>query len=129
MGTLKRLIRLVLFDTNIVIDHLNDVPQATALLRESRSAAISPITWMEVMVGTKQENEADVRALLARFVMLPLNPSIYEEAVIVRKRYGIKLPDALIWATARVHGRVLVTRNTRDFPVSGGTNIDIPYTL
>jgi len=128
MGTLKQLISPVLFDTNIVIDHLNGVQQATALLRESRGAAISMITWMEVMVGTKREDEADVRALLERFVMLPLSRNVCEEAVIVRKRYGIKLPDALIRAAARVHGRVLVTRNTRDFPLSG-PDIHIPYTL
>lgn len=36
--------------------------------------------------------------------------------------------DALIYATARVHDAVLVTRNTRDFP-PGTPGIHVPYTL
>jgi len=27
------------------------------------------------------------------------------------------LPDAVIWATAQAHAMLLVTRNTKDFPV------------
>lgn len=40
----------------------------------------------------------------------------------------IRLPDAIIWATADVGGLLLVTRNTRDFDASN-PGICIPYTL
>jgi predicted nucleic acid-binding protein len=40
----------------------------------------------------------------------------------------MKLPDAVILATARTHGLPLLTRNTRDFP-AGDPTILVPYTL
>ena len=40
-----------LFDTNILIDHLNAIPQAREEIGRFESRAISIITWMEVMVG------------------------------------------------------------------------------
>jgi hypothetical protein len=40
----------------------------------------------------------------------------------------MKLPDAIIQATAEGAGRVLITRNTRDFPAST-PGVRIPYTL
>jgi len=125
---MKTLIWSILFDTNIIIDHLNDVPGATALVREYKGAAICPITWMEVMVGTKRENEADVRALLARFRLLPLDQQIYEQAVNLRRQYRLKLPDGLIYATARVHKLTLLTRDSKDFVIKG-QDITIPYQL
>lgn len=118
----------VLFDTNILIDYLAGVAQARTTVEIWGNEYICPITWMEVMVGTTRETEAATRDFLASFTMLPLNPDIYEQAVIVRKRYGIKLPDALIRATARVHGCLLITRNTRDFPLSE-PDIHVPYML
>jgi len=40
----------------------------------------------------------------------------------------VKLPDAIIQATAEESGRILITRNTRDFP-EGTPGVLIPYTL
>ena len=50
-----------LFDTNILVDHLNAVPEARAELRRYAEKAVSIITWMEVMVGTRHELEAPTR--------------------------------------------------------------------
>jgi len=38
----------------------------------------------------------------------------------------VRLPDAIIWATAQVHGLLLVTRNVRDFP-QGEPGVSVPY--
>ena len=40
-----------LFDTNVLIDHLNGIAKATRELRLSNDPAISMITWIEVMTG------------------------------------------------------------------------------
>ncbi len=40
-----------LFNTNILIDHLNGVMKATREIGLSRDPAISIITWIEVMTG------------------------------------------------------------------------------
>ncbi|MCK5535578.1 MAG: hypothetical protein KAI79_02060 [Bacteroidales bacterium] len=46
----------------------------------------------------------------------------------IRKSNKIKLPDAIIHATALVTERLLITRNTRDFSKSDPT-IRIPYII
>lgn len=51
-----------------------------------------------------------------------------ESAVQIRRAQRIRLPDAIIWATAQVHDATLVTRNTKDFPPSQ-PGIRLPYTL
>ena len=42
-----------LFDTNILVDYLNAVPEARTELQRYTERAISIITWMEVMVGAE----------------------------------------------------------------------------
>ena len=52
----------------------------------------------------------------------------HKRAVQLRKTKRIKLPDAIIWATAQVHQCLLVTRNTRDFDVNE-PGVRVPYAL
>src|SRR3546814_2328954 len=42
----------------------------------------------------------------------------HRAAALRRERPRLKSPDAIILATAQIRGRVLVTRNTKDFPAS-----------
>ena len=65
---------------------------------------------------------------LQNFYTLPLTAEIAEQAFLTRRASKIKLPDAIIQATAEGAGRVLITRNTRDFP-AGTQGVRIPYTL
>lgn len=117
-----------LFDTNILIDHLNAVPQARDELDRYETRSISVITWMEVLVGAPPDVEGATRAFLAGFSVVGLDDDIAARAVALRRRHGIKLPDAIIWATADVNSLLLVTRNTRDFnPDHPG--VRVPYNL
>jgi hypothetical protein len=118
----------VLFDTCILIDYLRGIPQARAECDRRADRAISIITWMEVMAGSTAANRDDTRSFLLNFVSLPLTPEVAESAVAIRIAKKLKLPDAIIQATAEVDGRVLITRNTRDFPV-GTAGVHIPYTI
>ena len=103
-------------DTNILIDFLNGVPQADAELERYEDVLISRITWMEVLAGALDTpHEVTVRAFLRRFRLAEITPAIAEEAVRLRRERKLRLPDAIVLATARDHGLVLVTRNTRDF--------------
>jgi hypothetical protein len=124
-----------LFDTCILIDYLNGVPAAQSLLDAAfaNNPAISQITWIEVLVGVSPETEAGTRGFLGRFKVLQLDDPVSEEAVKIRRageanKKKPKLPDAIILATARKHDRVLVTRNTKDFP-NGMPGVTIPYLL
>ena len=117
-----------LFDTCILIDYLRGVEPVRAVCDRHSDRAISIITWMEVLVGATAAHEAPARALLQHFRLLPLTPPIAEQAVAIRKASRIKLPGAIILATAEISGRTLITRNTRDFPATT-PQIHIPYTL
>ena len=46
----------------------------------------------------------------------------------LRKKHKIKLPDAIVWATAQVNQCILVTRNTKDFP-HHAPGIRVPYRI
>jgi predicted nucleic acid-binding protein len=116
----------VLFDTNILIDYLNGIDQAKIELENYSDKAISTITWMEVMVGATPETEAVIRGFLAQFNNLPIDNKVSEVAVKLRKKHNIKLPDAIVWATAQTDKRILVTRNTKDFSVNE-PGIRVPY--
>jgi len=115
-----------LFDTNILIDYLNAVPEARDELLRYEQRSISIITWMEVLIGARPEHSAATRGFLNGFDVIALDGSIAESAVRLRQEHRIKLPDAIIWASAEVHAMLLVTRNTKDFP-AGDPGIRIPY--
>lgn len=102
-------------DTNILVDFLRGMQAARVELSHYDAPAISPITWMEVMAGTTAATETAARAFLASFDLLPIDAAVAERAVEIRKSMRIKLPDAIIWATAQVHQCLLVTRNSRGF--------------
>lgn len=118
----------VLFDTNILIDYLKGVRQARTELERYSDRAISLITWMEVMVEASPETEEATRHFLNSFINLPIDDQVSSVAVMLRKNYKIKLPDAIVWATAQVNKRIFVTRNTRDF-LPDEPGIHIPYQL
>jgi hypothetical protein len=116
-----------LFDTNILIDHLNGIAKATKEIRRSGQAAISVLTWIEVMTGAATvEEEALLKSFLANFQSLPLTDAVAERAALNRREKRLKMPDAIILATAELSGRELVTRNVKDFP-AGMRGVRVPY--
>jgi hypothetical protein len=115
-------------DSNILIDYLLGHAQAAEALNQHLDAAISVITWIEVMSGGPPEQEAATRAFLNRFFVLPVTLAVATEAARLRRRRRIKLPDAIIWASARVEGGTLLTRNTKDFTAQD-PDVETPYQL
>ena len=118
----------VLFDTNIFIDYLNTVPQARAEFDRYVDIGISSVSWIEVMVGANASTEVDTRRFLAQFTTVPLDQEVAEQAVVLRRRYRLKLADAVSWASAQVAGRLFVTRDAKDF-AHDVADIRIPYRL
>ncbi len=117
-----------LLDTNILIDYLKGIDQARQEIGRYDDAAISVVTWMEVMIGAEENQAGDCRSFLSRFALVGIDQAIAEAAVILRRQYRMKLPDAVVWASARTQGRLLVTRNTRDFPADD-PGVREPYRL
>jgi predicted nucleic acid-binding protein len=118
-----------LFDTNILIDYLNGVERAKEEIERARERFISIVTWMEVLAGAHDADEEDVIDLFLRdFTVVDLTRRIARDAVGIRRAHRIRLPDAIVWASARSESAVLVTRNTKDFPKSA-SGVRVPYLL
>ena len=117
-----------LFDTNILVDYLNGVDAAKTELARYERPAISIISWIEVLAGTNSDVEADTRNFLATFERIELGEAIADRAVALRRSAKMRVPDAIILATARVENLVLVTRNTKDFPADA-PGIRVPYRI
>ena len=60
--------------------------------------------------------------ILYVFLVLPITEEISDKTIELRKDYKIKLPDALIAATALVYNFTLVSRNVSDFKRIVGLN-------
>jgi predicted nucleic acid-binding protein len=116
------------FDTNIVIDWLNDRDQATQELERYARHRISRISWMEILAGEPLGTRDVIQSLIAPFEIIELDARIASAAADIRHGTKMKLLDAMILATAQVNGAILVTRNTTDFPAQM-PGIRVPYVL
>ena len=117
-----------LFDTNIVVDYLNSVPEGREEFERYDNPSISIVTWMEVLIGVPPEAADATREFLSSLDVLPIDDLVAERVIFLRQKRKMRLPDAIIWASADVHSMLLVTRNTKDFPADL-PGIRIPYML
>jgi predicted nucleic acid-binding protein len=62
-------------------------------------------------------------------VIYNIDQSIIEETITIRVNKKVKLPDAIIAATAKIHNLTLITRNTSDFKNIEGLTLINPYSL
>lgn len=118
-----------IIDSDILIDYLQGLGKAKKEMDRYARREISIISWMEIMAGADTpEEEGSCREFLAGFAIHQLSVAIAAEAVRIRKTFRIRLPDAIVWATARTEGCLLVTRNSKDFPPSE-PGVRIPYVV
>ena len=119
-----------LFDTNILVDYLNGVEVARDELARYEDNAVSIISWMEVMAGAQEAEAVKVRAFLSGFSIVAVNAAIAEAAMTLRRERRLKLPDAIVWASALSLDRLLVTRDEKDFPPNyPGVRVPYKFTL
>ena len=117
------------FDTNILIDYLNGIEAAKIELAQYSSRQISVISFIEVLVGAKNPAEENaIRGFLGTFEILELSAEIANQTIEIRKKYRLKIPDAIVYATARTQGCILVSRNSKELKREW-PDIRIPYPL
>ncbi len=117
-----------LLDTNILIDYLNGIDAARKEIYRYETPLISPITWMEVMVGVNDDEDQSIRSFLSRFAQVNIDAEVAEIAVSIRRKHKMRLPDAIIWASAKRESALLVSRNINDFPADS-PDVRAPYAL
>jgi predicted nucleic acid-binding protein len=100
----------ILVDSDVFIDHLRG---ARRFRPRGDAVHYSVITRAELFAG-RGSQEADVSRLLAPFQEIAVDRAVAERAGRLRRRKGLRLPDALIAASALEHDCILVTRNRTD---------------
>lgn len=127
-GIVRPSVLKALFDSNILIDYLIGIAAAKKEFQLYESRAISVVTWMEVMASGELQADAITRGFLSSFEMINVTEPIAERAIKLRRERRMKLPDAIILASAIEHGLLLITRNTKDFDAKL-PNVRMPYAL
>ncbi len=121
--------KAALFDTNILIDYSRGIEQASDTLNKYTYKHISITTWIEYLVGVPAPRmEAQKRLLEENFEILDFTQDAAEETILIRKNTRLKLPDAMIYATAKSENLPFITRNTNDFNPNW-PDIQVPYQL
>jgi predicted nucleic acid-binding protein len=105
----------VLVDTDIFIDHLRGAPELTP---GRHRLHYSVITRAELFAGSTATNLS--MQLLAPFKEVAVDRAIADRAGRVVREFGLRLPDAIIAATALEHHLQLATRNRKDFDTVRG---------
>lgn len=125
-------LQVLAFDSSALILFLNDaLPLETVnLLNEHLPAGrvlLSAIVRAEVLAWHRHSAESldAAKVLLDVFQLVPVTSTIADEGARIRRETGLKLPDALIAATALLQSATLVTANGKDFRrVSGLTLVE-----
>ena len=106
-----------LIDTNIIIYLTQGRLKISDFASKNDYLYISSITYMEAL-GYPFPNRAEEQTtieLCDMFERIFLTKDIEKQTIFIRKSNKIKLPDAIIAATAMVYNLTLVTHNSDDF--------------
>ncbi len=120
---------MYLLDTNTIIDYLGGKFYSNARNNLDKiideEINISVINKIELLSFSKVEQN------LLDFVnesnVYRLDEYIVDQTIKIRKEHRIKLPDAIIAATALLFNFTLITNNTKDFKKLEHLNLINPY--
>ncbi len=122
----------LIFDSDVLIDHLCGHPEARAFIRAQSNRLMSTVTLAELYSGVREGEEREQLVRLSHlFEIFPVTTKIAIRGGLMRRQYlrshGTGLADALIAATAEAQRAVLVTRNEKHFPMLG--DVLVPYRI
>ncbi len=106
-----------LLDTNTIIYYLQGQPAWVRCIDDTpmNGRFASVITRMELLSwrGLTEAGEKRVTAFLSDMTIIGVTEEVESAAVALRKSAGIKLPDAIIAASALVSDATLITSDQR----------------
>ncbi|WP_373548233.1 type II toxin-antitoxin system VapC family toxin [Haliscomenobacter sp.] len=109
--------RRLLLDSNIIIYVAKKQLDPGGFIQPEDELFISDISYMETLgYPFSDENEKrETTAILDVLFRFSIEESIVQKVVEIKQQRRIKLPDAIIAATAIVRNCAIVTRNVSDF--------------
>lgn len=123
-----------LLDSDVIIWHLrgrNDVTEMLRGLQRFGLPACSPLSVLEVQLGVKKGEEEKTDRFLKSLKIFDVNMEIASKAArLIREHKSrgvtLDLPDSVIAATCILYELILVTYNTKHYPISEITFYPVP---
>ncbi len=113
---------MILCDTDVYIEYFKGKADAKSLFDKIgvSNLAISAVTVMELYYGALNARElGKIKEAISTLRMIIIGSEVCQKAIDLMERYskshGLRIPDALIAATAISHSSPLLTYNSRDF--------------
>src|SRR5207302_1547600 len=113
-----------LIDSDVLIDHFRGARPFRAP-RDRAGAGYSVVTRCELLAGQSADERA-IDLVLDAMREYPVDRRVAERAGRIRRRFGLRTPDALVAATALENDLTLVSRNGRDFAGVRGLKLRMP---
>lgn len=106
-----------LVDSNILIYLSKRKLEFEKVASQKTKLFISVITYMEVLGYHFETNfeKQTMESLCKHFPVINLNQEIIDKVIFIRQKHKVKLPDAIILATAVISNLELITANVADF--------------
>jgi predicted nucleic acid-binding protein len=121
--------RKLVLDSNIVIYIAQKQLDPQLFLLPEDQLFVSDITIMETLgyAFTDQFEKQEIESLLSVLIRIPIENIVVQNVVAIKQHHKIKLPDAIIAATALVYDCILVTRDSDDFAGLPGLVVINPF--
>ena len=121
-----------LMDSNLVIDYFgNNLTGNAVSFIDNLPAVISVITRIEILgwYNATPEQLSKLQNFVQQSLVYQLTETIIQKTILLRQAHRIKLPDAIVAATALTKNKTLVTRNVNDFKNIPGLDLLNPWDL
>lgn len=107
----------MIFDSNILIYISKNILKIEDIITSDIRPSISIISYIEVLgfPFITNEDQLYMQKICSSCKLIYLSDLIVLETINIRKKYRIKLPDAIIYATALIENVPLLTKNIKDF--------------
>jgi len=114
-----------LLDSDVIIWHLRGRREVTEVLRDLQKSGLpgcSALSVLEIQLGVKKGEEEKTDRFLKSLRIFDVNMEIASKAAELIRRCKAKgvtfdLPDSVIAATCILHDLILVSYNTRHYPI------------
>lgn len=124
----------MLVDSNVIIDYVsNRIPEKSAKQLDiyfNSNFSVSIISKIEVLGFNTQEFELEqLESFIQLSSIVYIDEAVAGKTIEIRRLKRIKLPDAIIAATALVQNCILLSHNTTDFNKIEGLQVLDPYSF
>jgi len=124
----------MLVDSNVIIDYVsNRIPEKSAKQLDiyfNSNFSVSIISKIEVLGFNTQEYELEqLESFIQLSSIVYIDEAVADKTIEIRRMKRIKLPDAIIAATALLQNCILLSHNTTDFNKIEGLQVLDPYSF